>query len=454
MRKLSITDHLFLMLETEKQPMHVAGVCVFELPTDADDNFLYRLIDDLKMDQTQPTFPFNQTIYKTFFWKKDENFRVEHHFRHIALPKPSGMKELLSYISREHSRHMDRQKPLWEFHLIEGIAPESEGRPSRFAIYLKVHHAMADGIAAMRLLQMSLSESPTARLTSPFWILSTKHRNQIDTLLPQNPSLFGMIKEQLGNIAPVSKELLRRWQERHLPDFTSSFDAPFSILNQKIRATRRVGAISFTKDRFVKIAKAFDVTTNDVILAVCAGALRTYLLKQNALPKKPLIAFVPISLRQDKSVLGNQLSFLLANLGTHKSSPKERLLTIAKSTQDGKNRFLRMTQSQIVNYSLAVYGLAGVNLATGFYPKKQAFNLIISNIPGAKTPLYLNGAKLTGIYPASVLFDGQALNITLANYQNKIDFGITACDVALPHIDELLTYLASELRTLESQISR
>lgn len=147
---------------------------------------------------------------------------------------------------------------------------------------------------------------------------------------------------------------------------------------------------------------------------------------------------------------GNQISFLLTNLATATPDPKERLLKIARSTKDSKERFLGLNHAQIINYSLAIYGLAGLNLATRLYPAKQAFNLIISNIPGAKTPMYLNGARLTGLFPVSVLFDGQALNITLANYQNSIDICLTACKDILPDVDKLLDCLEQELDVLEN----
>lgn len=452
MHTLSLTDHVFLMLENKKQPMHVAGVCVFELPENACDDFLYQLIDDMKLSETLPTFPFNQVLDKKFFWKKDDNFKVEHHFRHIALPKPSGMNELMSYISKEHSRVMDRQKPLWEFHLIEGLAPETVGRPMRFAIYLKIHHAIADGVAAMRLLQMSLSKDKTARLSVPFWAIKTDNRHQLQDLITKEKSITKLIKNQLTSIKPVSLAIAKRYLDRNAPAFTSVFDAPVSILNQKIRATRKFAARSFDKSIFETIATGFGITTNDAILAVCSGAIRQYLIQKNALPDNPLIAFVPISLRKDDSILGNQLSFLLANLATNQACPKNRLKVIADSMADGKSRFAKLTQTQIINYSLAIYAAAAANLATGLVPSKQAFNLIISNVPGAKQKLYINGARLTGIFPASVLFDGQALNITLANYQDKIDFGITACDVALPNIECLLDFIDNELKLLTSLI--
>lgn len=446
-RALSAVDYLFLFLETQKQPMHVAGLCIFELPDNANDNFIDELVKHIKTSGIKPTFPFNQVLHKVFFWQDDHKFDIEHHFRHISLPKPHGICELLAYISREHGRKLDRKKPLWEFHLIDKITPKTSGSPPRFAMWLKVHHAMTDGIAAMRLLQMSLSQNAEQRTNIPFWSLSTKYRNQLDALLPIHKPFWQIAKEQCATIYPVSKELIRGLTARFNKHshFVSTFDAPKSILNQRITNIRHLSARSFDKSVFANIAKRFEATTNDVILAVCAGALREYLIKQNALPKKPLIAFVPISLRRDESALGNQISFLLTNLGTHLSSPIARLNTIKDSIADGKQRFSRMNQAQIINYSAITYAWAGLNLATGLMPRTQAFNLIISNVPGDDKPLYFNGAKLTGIYPASVLFDGQALNITLANHQDKIDFGITACHTALPNIEVLLDLIGQEL---------
>lgn len=452
MRALSVIDHLFLLLETRKQPMHVAGLCIFELPKNASEDFLYQFVEQIKTSQSLPIFPFNQVLHKVAFWKEDDAFEVQHHFRHIALPRPCGMKELLTYISREHGRMMDRTKPLWEFHVIDGLAPEQKGGSPRFAIWLKVHHSMVDGIAAMRLLQMSLSQSQTEQMSIPFWSFTPKYRNQIDAILPIHKPALQIVKEQLATIYPVGREVAQNLKNRFnkQADVISTFDAPKCILNQKIGSSRYLSARSFSKNRFATIAKAFDATTNDVILAVCAGALRQYLLGEHALPDKPLIAFVPISLRRDKSALGNQISFLLTNLGTHHNNPISRLQTIKDSIDAGKVRFSRMNQAEVINYSALTYAWAGINLATGLLPKRQAFNLIISNVPGDDTPLFLNGAKLTGIYPASVLFDGQALNITLANYQDKIDFGITACNTTLPHIENLLDFIELELVAFEA----
>ncbi|WP_182406086.1 wax ester/triacylglycerol synthase family O-acyltransferase [Psychrobacter sp. GP33] len=453
MRLLTAVDQLFLLLESRKQPMHVGGLFLFELPElaqTADCNFVYQLVQQMQTATVPPSFPFNQVLEHLLFWKQDENFHVEHHFRHVALPQPARVRELLMYISKEHSKLLDRAMPLWECHVIEGICPEFEGSPERFALYFKIHHSLVDGIAAMRLIQRSLSQSPTEPMTLPVWSLMARHRNQVDAILPDGRSLVSIIKEQLLTIKPVCSELIDNFKNRHDEDYVSPFDAPMSVLNQRISASRRIAAQSYEMQRFRDIADKLHVTMNDVILAVCAGAIRRYLQSINALPKKPLIAFVPMSLRNDESASGNQLSFLLANLGTHLDDPIRRLQLIHDSMNKGKRRFRRMNQAQVLNYSAITYAWEGINILTGLFPKKQAFNLIISNVPGVDKPLYWNGAPLKALYPASIVVDGQAMNITLTTYLDKLEFCITACSKLLPHVQDMLALIEEELCALET----
>ncbi len=452
MRLLSVVDQVFLLLESRKNPMHVGGLFLFELPPNEqgeDSDFVYQLVRQMQTSTVPPSFPFNQVLDHLVFWKKDEDFDVEHHFRHVALPKPARVRELLMYISKEHGRLLDRAMPLWECHVIEGITPESEGSPERFALYFKIHHSLVDGIAAMRLIQKSLSQSPTEPMTLPVWSLMTRHRNQVNALIPTGRSARRVIKEQLSTVKPVVTELLSNLKHNGDSDYVGTFDAPMSILNQRISSSRRIAAQSYDMTRFKDIARAYDVKMNDVILAVCSGALRRYLLARDALPSKPLIAFVPISLRKDNSVSGNQISFLLANLGTHLHDPSKRLQIISSSMNSGKRRFGRMTQAQVINYSAIAYAWEGLNVLTGLFPKKQAFNLIISNVPGSRKPLYWNGAPLKALYPASIILNGQAMNITFASYLDKIEFCITACSKLLPHVQDMLGLIEEELGVLE-----
>ncbi|ALF59937.1 WS/DGAT/MGAT family O-acyltransferase [Psychrobacter urativorans] len=453
MRLLTAVDQLFLLLESRKQPMHVGGLFLFELPEDAqgaNSDFVFQLVQQMQTSKVPPSFPFNQVLEHLLFWKKDEDFVVEHHFRHVALPKPARVRELLMYISKEHSRLLDREMPLWECHIIEGICPENEHSRERFALYFKIHHSLVDGIAAMRLIQKSLSQSATEPMTLPLWSLMARHRNQVDALIPKGRSVGRILKEQLSTIKPVFTELLDNIKYRGNEDYVGSFDAPMSVLNQRISASRRIAAQSYDMQRFRKVADALSVNMNDVLLAVCSGAIRHYLQSINALPSKPLIAFVPMSLRNDDTASGNQISFLLANLGTHLDDPVRRIHLIHCSMNCGKRRFRRMNQAQVINYSAIAYAWEGLNVLTGLFPKKQAFNLIISNVPGVQKPLYWNGAPLKALYPASIIVDGQAMNITYTTYLDKVEFCITACSKLLPHVQDILALVDEELSVLEA----
>ncbi|WP_296403559.1 wax ester/triacylglycerol synthase family O-acyltransferase [Psychrobacter sp.] len=450
MRLLSILDLLFLLLEKRKQPMHVGGLFLFEVPVDADADFVLSLVQQMQRSKTPPTFPFNQVLHNLTYWTKDEEFDVEHHLRHIALPKPARVRELFSYISKEHGRPLDRARPLWECHIIEGIAPESEGRPKRFGLYFKIHHSMVDGVAAMRLVQKSLSQSPKETITLPLWSLMMRHRYEIETILPdRSSSALSIIKEQLSTAKPVLTEIAYTLNQAKNSSFVKTTQAPASILNQSISSSRRFIAESYDIERFKYIANNLGVSINDVVLTICSGALRSYLLSINELPDEPLIAWVPYSMRKDRSASGNQFAFILCNLGTHLENPLSRLKLVHNSMNDGKLRFGRMTQAEVINYSLVAYSWELVNVLTSAYPKKQAFNLIISNVPGSDRKLYWNGAELRALYPASILFNGQALNITLASYLDKIEFGIVACSKTLPKIQNLLKLLEIELANLE-----
>ena len=430
--------------------MHVGGLFLFEIPENAPETFVRDLVEEIRQSKSIPVPPFNNRL-NGLFWDEDEEFDIDHHFRHIALPHPGRIRELLVYISQQHSSLIDRAKPLWTCDIIEGI----EG--NRFAMYFKIHHAMVDGVAGMRLIEKSLSKTPEEKHVVPLWCVESKRTKRLKVPKPSTnkiKSILGGIKSQLEVTPKVIHELSQTiFKEMGKnPDYVSTFQAPVSILNQRVSASRRFAAQSFELSRLRKISKALGVTINDVVLAVCSGALREYLISHNSLPKKPLIAMVPASLRTDDSDVSNRITMILANLGTHKDQPLERLEIIRRSMQNSKQRFSRMTANEILNYSAVVYGPAGLNIMSGMLPKRQAFNLVISNVPGPREPLYWNGAKLDALYPASIVMDGQALNITMTSYLDKLEVGLTACRNALPKMQNLLTHLEDEIQRFEEII--
>ena len=446
MRPLHPIDFIFLSLEKRQQPMHVGGLFLFQIPENAPASFIQNLVADIRNSKSIPIPPFNNKL-NGLFWDEDEEFDLDHHFRHIALPKPGRILELLTYISQEHSSLIDRAKPLWTCHIIEGI----EG--NRFAMYFKIHHAMVDGIAGMRLVEKSLSQDPNAKSIVPPWCVEGPRAKRLkEPNVSRFKKIMNGVMGQLGSTPRVMYELSQTVMKDmgRNPDYVSSFQAPSSILNQRVSSSRRFAAQSFEFDRLRHISKSLGVTINDIVLAICSGALREYLLSQDALPKKPLIAMVPASVRDDDSSMSNRITMILANLGTHKEDPLERLAIVRRSVQNAKEKFKRMNSNQILNYSAFVYSAAGLNIASGLLPKRQAFNLVISNVPGPREPLYWNGARLDALYPASIILDGQALNITMTSYLDKLEVGLTACRNALPKMQNLLTHLEEEIQRFEA----
>lgn len=446
MRPLHPIDFIFLSLEKRQQPMHVGGLFLFQIPENAPASFIQNLVADIRNSKSIPIPPFNNKL-NGLFWDEDEEFDLDHHFRHIALPQPGRILELLTYISQEHSSLIDRAKPLWTCHIIEGI----EG--NRFAMYFKIHHAMVDGIAGMRLVEKSLSQDPNAKSIVPPWCVEGPRAKRLkEPNVSRFKKIMNGVMGQLGSTPRVMYELSQTVMKDmgRNPDYVSSFQAPSSILNQRVSSSRRFAAQSFEFDRLRHISKSLGVTINDIVLAICSGALREYLLSQDALPKKPLIAMVPASVRDDDSSMSNRITMILANLGTHKEDPLERLAIVRRSVQNAKEKFKRMNSNQILNYSAFVYSAAGLNIASGLLPKRQAFNLVISNVPGPREPLYWNGARLDALYPASIILDGQALNITMTSYLDKLEVALTACRNALPKMQNLLTHLEEEIQRFEA----
>ncbi len=454
MKFLSPVDQLFLWLEKRQQPMHVAGLQIFSVPDGAPDDYVQSLADFLR-EQRDVGPPFNQRLglnYGRYCWKEDRRLDLDHHFRHEALPQPGRIRELLARVSAEHSNLLDRARPLWQCHLIEGL------QDRRFALYTKVHHSLMDGISAIRLMQRSLSDNPNLRDMPPVWAIppqlgeSPRSQPHLD-VLANLAHLVSEAGQQIATVPTVVREVYKTIREaQRNPLYDSVFRAPRCILNERITGSRRFAAQSYSLHRVRRIAQASGATLNDVVLAMCASALRKYLESQNALPASPLIAMVPMSLRQDESAGGNQVAVILASLATHLADPVARLQAIRESVQTAKNRYAAMTPAEILNYTALVMAPAGVHLLTGMMPQWQTFNVIISNVPGPRETLYWNGASMEGLYPVSIVLDRLALNMTMTSYRDHLEVGLIGCRRTLPSLQRLLDYLEDGLKELEVAI--
>ncbi|SFO95144.1 acyltransferase, WS/DGAT/MGAT [Amycolatopsis arida] len=448
---MPVTDSMFLLVETREHPMHVGGLQLFEKPEGAGPEYLGELRRDLLANtevrglfRRRPARPVSTLGY--LGWTEDTELDLDYHFRHSALPQPGRVRELLELTSRWHGTLLDRHRPLWEIHLVEGL------RDGRFAMYNKVHHALLDGVAALRHLQSILSDDPAVRDCPPPW-----GSRQPEPARPAHRprSLLAGARGTLGQftgLAPAAMKVAGEAFREHR--LTLPMQAPRTMFNVPIGGARRFAAQSWPLARVRTVAAAAGVSRNDVVLAMCAGALRDYLIEQRALPDAPLVAMVPVSLRprrEDGAASGNAIGALLCNLATHKPDPAARLATISESMRDGKRLFSELTPLQTLLLSgLNVAALGASPLPGVVTNTRPPFNLVISNVPGPRRQLYWNGARLDGIYPASVLLDGQAVNITLTSNADNLDFGITGCRRSVPHLQRILTHLDTALAELEA----
>lgn len=461
---MSPADSMFLIGETREQPMHVGGLELFDPPEGSDGWDVYGLYERLR-GETTISSRFRKRPRRSLTtaglpgWADDAGVDLDHHVRHSALPKPGRVLELLALVSRLHGTPLDHSRPLWELHLIEGLAD------GRLAVYTKVHHSVMDGVSAMRLTAACLSTDPEDEFVPP-WVVRrptpTRSDDPAHELVHADHTalqeVVGSVRGVLGlagktaSIAPaLATTLVRGLRGEAAP---VSFSAPRTILNHSISGSRRVAAQDWPLERLRRIAKSGDYTLNDVVLSMCSGALRRYLLDLNALPDAPLIAMVPVSLREEGGGReGNAIGMTMCDLATQLPDPGDRLTRVHQSMTEGKAALSQMTPLQILMMSALGMSPVALNLVLPLQDyARPPFNLIISNVPGPREQMYLDGGRLSGLYPLSIPFQGQALNITCTTYGDDIGFGLVGCRRRVPHLQRLLGHLEDEVTALERAV--
>lgn len=462
MKKLTMTDTAFLLGENRETPMHVGGINLFTLPPGADEqDFLHGLAAKLRSDDELQA-PFGERL-KTgrlglagpVYWEKEKSMDLDYHIRHSALPKPGRYRELFALASRLHGTLLDRNRPLWEMHLIEGL------QNRQFAIYSKYHHAAVDGARSMHLTQSMFSEDPSVRSQGSALSLESQNRyrlkleqlqahnfsdqeirnvsESIKEMFDTSTHVFGSLKRLVGGWMGKGGDLALPWR-----------DVPATSINTPVSGSRRFVAQSWPFARVKAVSKALDGTFNDAVLAMCAGGLRTYMQKHSELPEQSLKAMVPVSLRQAGDIdSSNAVGAISADLATNIADPIKRFSKIKGSMVAGKELFkgMKPKEAALMLQLLQAPGLLLMPL--GLMSRFPPFSTVISNVPGPRNTMYWDGAKLDGIYPASIVTEGVALNITLVSYDQNVDFGITACRRSMPQVQRLIEYMEESLAELE-----
>jgi len=445
MTRLSTIDGGFLLTETHNSPKHVGALIIFQLPKGKGPAWLRAQLD--RMKDWPPGFPFNQKLKKTagpfYELEADEHLELDYHVRHTVLPRPGGDKELRDVVARMHANLLDRDRPLWEFHLVEGLA----GR--RFAMYIKIHHALADGITFGRWIDAASSPSARARNVRPIWATDPEPDDGAsdDTSITQLVAdgvkiLGGGISTAIGISAIAAKMLQRRFfdQDDHV---ALPLSAPHTSLNVTTGAARTLAFTSYALADLRAIGKARDATINDVVMTMCDMALSHYLQQHGDTPKGSLVAYMPVNIRtEDESGDGNLVTLLQVKLASRHVDPLSSLDEVKDSIASAREVFSGATRSAVQYYSLlvALFSLFEDLLKLGrLLPPVN--NLVISNVPGSRVRRYVNGAEAVGLYPVSTLPPMTALNVTCCSFAGTIYFGLIAGRTAVPDLPLLAAYL-------------
>ena len=453
MERLSGLDASFLYLETSQVHMHVSIVAVLD-PKGMPGGYSFDKVQDLIASRLHLLPPFHRRLVRVPFdlhhpvWVEDPDFDIIHHVHRVSCAAPGGPKELASICGRINSTPLDRSRPLWEVWIIEGLAD------GRFACLTKVHHCAVDGASGAELMVHLFSverDAPAPAPPAP----SPKEKVPSEKELVQHAVMsrirqpLEMVQLATRTVAAVA-DVVRRRRDPQTSNGATPLTAPRTRFNGAITAQRSIAFARVPLSGAKAVRKAFGVTINDVVLAVCAGTLRKFLDKNGELPREPLIAVCPISVRaagggdvKSLQPSANKVSAMFTSLATNIEDPVERLRAIQSATRGAKEEHNAIGADMLQNWA-EFAAPTTFSLAARFYTRmkladrhRPIHNLVISNVPGPPFPLYLAGAELVAAYPMGPVFEGAGLNITVLSYQGSIDFGFNAAANTVRDIWEL-----------------
>jgi diacylglycerol O-acyltransferase / wax synthase len=445
-------DAGFFLVEKPEAPVHFGPLIIMSIPTGSSEDYVAGFVAKWRAcNQFAPPFNYQLKMGARPSWRVMDNSEIDidYHLRHSALPAPGGEKELGQLISRLHSHPLDRDRPLWECHVIEGL------ENNRFAIYLKLHHGQLDGMGSVQLMNRTFTPNARGADVLPPWGTGMQTAPQPKKTLRDWISQAADFANLVKTAPSVTTRLAKLYADAALGKkgaASAPFEAPHTVLNNRIQAARRYATMHFPLKRFKAIAAAANVTVNDVFLAVCSTALREYLFAFGELPTKPLIAQVPVNIREkDNAGVGNAVAFIFVDLATNIPDPVMRLERIHASTVAGKSVHRKLPKIGIEPYTMLLQGpyilQVIMNLSGRMSP---AANLVISNVQGPPKRIYCNGARVEQIYGPSVLFHGQALNITISSYADEVNMGFTACRNSVPKMQRIAVSTQNAVSELES----
>lgn len=467
MKELSGLDAAFLFLETPKMPMHIGGVSIIQGSLQFDDfrEFVQdrlHIVDKLTQKLAMVPMSLDRPC-----WVDDPDFDLSLHLHKVTLPRPGGWKDLRNLASSLFSQQLNRERPLWEFIFVEGIDSIAQVPKGSVALISKLHHCGFDGKSGADLMSMLFDVSPKPQSVSP---AQPKIREPISGSVGLiTKSIYHFLTRPVklpGLLWDTGKSALKAVSLSRIQGVTSPtmpFSAAKTSFNDTVEAGRVWNSAILDIKRVKTLRKAVQgATLNDVILAICAGALRRYLLEKNELPDKPLVAMIPVSTRttEEKNDMGNQVFAMYVGLATDLDDPIKRLEKIHINTVIGKLYQDVTAAKGLMGYAeLIPFGLASV--AAELYTRagiaklhKPFFNVIITNVPGAQMPLYIAGHKLIAHMGAAPIFDGMGLIMPIYSYNGSISISPTSALNLMPDLDNFTQYISESVNELEKAVQQ
>ncbi len=463
MQPLSGLDSSFLYLEDSHQPMHVGSVLVFEGSmkfADYRETMAARIHLVPRLRQRLAMVPFG--IGKPY-WVEDPGFNLDMHLQHVALPTPGDWKELRGLAARIFSVPLDRSRPLWEMTFVEGLEAIPQVPPGSVAVISKIHHAAIDGVSGADMMGMLLDLTKEPRTFSPPPPRTVPPMpNELEVLSHTARKIMGKPSE-IKRVAREIKDALAaaaKVRSKGVEPPPVPMTAPHTPINHTITGQRIWNTALLELDRVKAIRKITGTTLNDVVVAICAGALRRYLGERGELPNKPLIAMVPVSTRgkDEHGKMGNKVSAMMLDIATDVADPVERLKVISAHAQGGK-AFERAgaTRAFVDLWDFIPFGLANrvLRLYSRFRVSEMhnpLFNLVITNVPGPQVDLYMAGHKLLATMGMAPLIDGMGLLITVLSYNGVLSISPTSSPAVMPDLDLFSRYLRESANELEAAV--
>lgn len=487
MRRLSGLDGAFLAFESPTTHLHIAGVLIFD-PIGVPGGVGFHQIREVVADRVRFVPPFRSRMVEVPFGLQhpsivdDPDFDIDFHVRRASLPRPGGPSELAALVGSLVERPLDRQRPLWEFHIVEGL------EHGHVALVSKVHHSIIDGVSGAEVMAAffdlspdSTGHSPDGRQTGPRASKSTdgessQDRAGSDPAPPPVPGEVDRLRDALGSL-PVHTEKVARTIGRTLQAARnlngrnrqvtgvlppSPFDAPRTSINRAISPHRRVAFADIPLSDVQRVRTVLGGTVNDIVLTVVAGAMRSFFDHRGEEIESSLVAMVPISVRSesDRKALGNQVSAMLVSLASGVEDPAARLRLITEGTRSAKEQQRVVGSEVFAGWAQALFPAVATRasrLVTNlrlFDHLPPMFNVILSNIPGPDFPLYVAGARMVAMYPLGPIIEGVGVNVTVFSYFGTMYVGVQACWDLVPDVEVIAHGVRESLDALVKEADR